>query len=370
MTAATMSLGICGGGTGGHIFPALSVVSEIRRLQPEALIYYFGKAGGMEQDLAGRHGLPFYGLELAGITRSWSWQNTVSLWKAGAGFTRARAYLRDLKIQAVLGTGGYVCGPVVLAAASLGLPTIIHESNFVPGVTNRLLGRWVTTVCVTHAQTARYFSGHKVTVTGFPLRERLNEPTREEGSRIFGLDAAKRVLFVFTGSQSAHKVNRAVADLLPMLPKRMPDLQILWMTGEADFPLGQQACQKTSARVELRAFIHEVPEAYATSDMVLARAGAGTVAELSATGIPALLIPYPFAAGNHQAFNAEVMHKYGSAEVMTDKEMDGKTLLHHLEKAFKRLKYMQACGEVLRADYPKHAARDLAVKLLALAQRK
>jgi len=368
--SGSAAIGICGGGTGGHIFPALAVIQALREQAVTLPVYYFGKEDGMERELIGRYKISFYGLSLSGFSRSFSFRNLVSLWKAGAGFQKARHYLKKLHVKAILGTGGYVCGPVILAAASLGIPSIIHESNYIPGLTNRLLANWVTTVGVSHAPTGKYFPARKVVVTGFPLRERLGEPTREAGCRVFGLDPGKRVLFIFPGSQAARKINRTVADMLPLLTRRIPDLQLIWMTGEADFALAQRASKQTDIRVSLHPFIHEVPEAYAAADVVLARAGAGTIAELSATGKPALLIPYPFATANHQVHNAAVLQKYGSAEVMEDKEVEIQTLLVRLAKIFKRLKQMNECGAILRADYPKQAAQELACRLIRLAEKK
>ncbi|MCD4812415.1 undecaprenyldiphospho-muramoylpentapeptide beta-N-acetylglucosaminyltransferase [bacterium] len=370
MTAAPGVYGICGGGTGGHIFPALAVVRELQKLAPDAKVYYFGKEKGMEEDLAQQRKLSFIGLKLSGLSRSLTWKNAVSLWQAGAGIGRARHTINQTGIQAILGTGGYVCGPVMLAAANLGIPSIIHESNFFPGLTNRWLGRWVTQVAVSHAPTGKHFSADKVVVTGFPLREGLDALDRESGCKVFGLDPARKILFVFPGSQAARRINRAIADLLPRLNQALPGLQMIWMTGEADYAMAKRVCEKSSVKVSLHAFVHEVPQAYAAADLVLARAGAGTIAELSTTGKPALLVPYPHAAANHQVHNAEVLQKYGSAEMMEDDGLNDETLLARLMKVFKRLRYMNDCGAVLRAGYPKYAARDLAGMLIALAAKK
>jgi UDP-N-acetylglucosamine--N-acetylmuramyl-(pentapeptide) pyrophosphoryl-undecaprenol N-acetylglucosamine transferase len=361
------TIGICGGGTGGHIYPALAVIQELQRLAPEIRLCYFGRERGMEREIITRAGIPFQGLALSGLARSLTLKNIKTVWQAGRGWKKARGYLRQSQVKSILGTGGYVCGPVMLAAASLGIPSMIHESNYIPGLTNRLLGRWVTHVGVSHTQTGKYFPKQKVTVMGFPLRDDLLLPTREEGCQALGLDPQKRVLFVFSGSQAARKINRAVAEMLPQLSKRIENVQLLWMTGETDFKMAQQVCEKVAIKSVVREFIYDVPNAYAAADLVVARAGAGTIAELSATGCPALLIPYPFATGNHQAHNAAVLQKFGSAEVVEDSALDKDTLLTRLEKLFKRLKYMRECGAVLQADYPKEAAQILAQKLIEMA---
>lgn len=364
MTGDDQAYAVCGGGTGGHIFPALAVAQALRREEPGARVHYFGKAEGMERQLVAKQQIPFEGLEVSGFSRAFTARNLRSLWQAGQGWRQARRRLPALKIRAVLGTGGYVSGPVVLAAASLGIPSIIHESNSVPGLTNRMLGVWATRVCVSHPLAANYFSARKVMVTGFPLREGLDTPTREDGCRAFGLDPQRRVLFVFPGSLAARRINLAVAELLPELQHRVPDLQLIWMSGEKDLPLARQACEKSQTPVSLHAFILDVPKAYAAADLVLARAGAGTVAELSATGKASLLVPYPHATANHQARNAEVLRKVGAAEVMPDAEVDGARLLGRLEKTLRRIEYMRECAAVLSADYPKQAAQALARLLL------
>jgi len=362
----------CGGGTGGHIFPALAVEEALRLRQPQARRIYFGKADGMERDLVLRRpDLTFFGLKLSGFSRSFAVaRNTRAVWQAAAGFWEARRILKAQRVEAILGTGGFVCGPVILAAASLGIPSVIHESNFIPGLTNRWLGAWVKAVAVSHEQTRDYFSSGKVHWTGFPLRARLSEPDRPQGRAQFGLKDQGRVLFVFPGSLAARRINQAVAKMLPGFMKKNRDWQVLWMTGEAEFDAAGQAAAAFGGRVQVRKFIHEVPEAYAAADLVLARAGAGTIAELSATGKPSLLIPYPHAAADHQTHNAVILHKAGSAEVMADAQVDGPALAAKLQALIKRIPAMTACAEVLRAVYPKNAAGQLAEMMIAFAARR
>jgi UDP-N-acetylglucosamine--N-acetylmuramyl-(pentapeptide) pyrophosphoryl-undecaprenol N-acetylglucosamine transferase len=270
----------------------------------------------------------------------------------------------------VLGTGGFVCGPVILAAASLGIPSIIHESNLVPGLTNRLLAGAVTFIAVGHAETCAHFPAPKTVVIGFPLRPDLNRATREQGCAAFGLDPARRVLFVFPGSLAARRINRAVAEALPQLTQRLPDLQVLWMTGSADLGMARNVAEKLSLPVVIREFIHEVPEAYAAADLVLARAGAGTLAELSALGKPALLVPYPYATGDHQTYNAGLLVRAGAAAEMTDAECSGGVLLGKLLELFERQAGLEQAAAAVRAAYPQDAAEVLARKMIELAQKK
>lgn len=365
--ARVTTFGICGGGTGGHIFPALAVIQALRREDPDVPLCYFGRAGGREAELAAAQKIPFCGLALSGLERRLTWKNVKTFWQASRGFGQARRELRRLNVRVVLGTGGYVCGPVMMAAVSLRLPTIIHESNLIPGLANRLAGAWATKVCLNYSQAAEYFPAERVMVTGFPLREGLNVPTRTEGCLAYGLDPGKPVLFIFPGSAGAHRINLAVAEALPGLKHRWPDLQVLWMTGEADLELAKAAVARAALAGAVHAFITAVPEAYAAADLALARAGAGTVAELSATGTPALLVPYPHATANHQLHNAQLMQKFGAAEVLLDQDVSVRNMLARLLRAMKRLSFMRECAAVLAADYPKHASQVLARLMIKLA---
>jgi UDP-N-acetylglucosamine--N-acetylmuramyl-(pentapeptide) pyrophosphoryl-undecaprenol N-acetylglucosamine transferase len=359
---------VVGGGTGGHIFPALAVAAEIRRRQPETAVYFLGKAGGMEEELALRAGLPFFGLPAAGLQRRLSAGNLATAWKALRGFFRARRWLQAHRPQGVLGTGGFVCGPVILAARTLGIPTVIHESNVVPGLTNRWLGRVATRVALGQKESAAQFPAGKTVVTGFPLRPGLNEPARAQACSVFNLNPERPVLFVFPGSLAARSINRAVAEMLPHLAKRLPVWQVLWMTGKEDFEFAQRVQKQLNLPVVVREFIYEVPEAYTAADIVLSRAGAGTLAELSAVGKPALLVPYPYATGNHQMYNAQLLERAGAARVVPDFGVNGEGLLAVLADMIKNLETLRQGAAAVQAAYPKQAARDLAEMLFELGK--
>jgi UDP-N-acetylglucosamine--N-acetylmuramyl-(pentapeptide) pyrophosphoryl-undecaprenol N-acetylglucosamine transferase len=367
---ARSGFAVCGGGTGGHIFPALAVAAELRRQLPDEPVVFLGKHASMEQELARRAGLSFEGLPAAGFARRWSLRNLVAVWKALRGFVRARRVLKKLGVRAVLGTGGFVCGPIVLAAATLKIPSVIHESNIVPGLTNTLLSRVATVVAVGQPQSQAHFPPGKTVVTGFPLRPGLNEPDKTQGCARFGLDPARPVLFIFPGSLAARQINRAVAEALPQLCRRRPDLQVLWMTGKADFEFARRVVDQFGLPVVTREFIYEVPEAYAAADLVLARAGAGTLAELSATGKPSLLVPYPYATDNHQAYNAAALADAGAAVIVPDKELSGDRLLAVLMDMFARLESLTRSAAAVRDAYPGHAAEELARILIELGAGK
>jgi UDP-N-acetylglucosamine--N-acetylmuramyl-(pentapeptide) pyrophosphoryl-undecaprenol N-acetylglucosamine transferase len=360
---------VSGGGTGGHIFPALAVANELRQQAPGARVFYLGKSDGMEKELAERAGLPFFGIPASGFERRLSFKNAAAIWQALCGLGRARRWLKQNHACAVLGTGGFICGPIILAARTLGIPTIIHESNVVPGLTNRWLGRIATRVAVGQRESLTQFPANKTVVTGFPLRPGLNGPARAAACAVFGLDPARRVLFIFPGSLAARSINRAVAEMLPHWARRLPEWQVLWMTGKADFEFAQRVQKQLGLPVVIREFVYEVPEAYAAADIVLARAGAGTLAELSAVGKPSLLVPYPYATGNHQMFNAQLLARAGAAEIITDDRINGDVLLETLKNMIARYDAMRQAAEVVQSAYPKQAAKEITRMLLDMAQK-
>lgn len=359
---------VCGGGTGGHIFPALAVAAELQRLAPGRPVIYMGKARGMEEKLVQRAGLRFFGLAAAGLDRRAVWKNAGVLGKAAWSCWQAARILKSAGVGAVLGTGGFVCGPVILAAALRRIPAVIHESNRIPGLTNKLLAKVAGRVAVSWPETKAYFPARKTLVTGFPLRPGLLGPARATGCKTFGLQPGRRVLFIFPGSLAARRINRVVAESLPAFCRRHPKWQVLWMTGSADFGLARRVVEQFTLPVQIREFIHEVPEAYAAADLVLARAGAGTLAELSATGKPSLLVPYPYAANNHQAHNAGQLVKAGAALAVRDADLTPQVLLERLGGMVKDLRAFAAKAAEVKKHYPQKAAARLAEMMIELAE--
>jgi len=372
MNSPGINLAVCGGGTGGHIFPALAVVAALRKKKVGDKIYYLGRKQSLEETLANKHDLPFYGLELASWNRRNIFKNFSSILKAMLGLYLARKLLKKLKIRAILGTGGYVCGPIILAAITLGIPAIIHESNLKPGLTNKLLALWVKHIAVTYAETSKYFSAYKnkIIVTGFPLRLNLTQLEHKAGCEYFGLDPAKPVWFIFPGSLAASKINKVLLQALPVLEEKLPELQLLWMAGKKDLAEVKAASQKSKNFISVHEFIHAVPEAYAAADIILARAGASTIAEISISGKPAILVPYPYATGDHQTYNARELCKQGVAEIVTDTEVNVEKLLLKLEKMLGDLSSLKVKAKLLKQAYPKQAANDLADLMFNLVKEK
>lgn len=347
---------ITGGGTGGHIYPALAIARGLQDKYPGAEILYAGKTGGLEAGLAARAGLPFQSIPLAGLQRRLAVRNVTAVWQAARGVIRARRILTGFRPDAVVGTGGYVCGPVVLAAALSGIPTLIHEQNALPGMTNRLLSRFVSRVAVTFADAVRYFPRRdRVVLTGLPVRPEILAFCREEARRTLGVPVTGRLVLCFGGSQGARTINEAMAEVLPRFAGR-PGVYFIHVTGPAQFEPFMASLARAglsspqSGNITVKSYLYEMPAALAAADLVICRAGAATIAELTVAGLPCVLVPYPHATGNHQEFNARALEKQGAALVIRDAELSGSLLSREVAQLLageKRLQEMAAASKKL-----------------------
>lgn len=328
---------VAGGGTGGHIYPALAIARGLKNRYPGAEILYVGTSGGMESEIVPKEGFPFRGIEAAGLERKLSPRNLQVIWKAWLGLRQAGKIIRSWNPDAVIGTGGYVCGPVILAAAFKRIPTLIHEQNALPGITNRILSRFAGRVAVTFAASAKYFSRQeKVRLTGLPVRPEILLSDRSAGLNKLGFDEGRFFLFSFGGSRGARTINKAMVEVIKSFAED-PRLNILHATGTAGYEEFVKDCAAVGidpARVRnLRVvpYIYNMQDALA-ADLVISRAGAATLAELTALGIPSILIPYPYAAENHQEFNARALEKEGAAIVVLDRQLNGALLCGKIEE--------------------------------------
>ncbi len=327
-----MRVVLTGGGTGGHIYPAVAIGRDLQQKVPGVEILYVGTSKGLEADIVPKEGIPFRTVEVESLPRSLSLRTLRTGYKLIQGFWGARQILRQFRPQVVIGTGGYVCGPVVLAAALLGIPAVIHEQNALPGITNKLLSRFVKAVLVTFPESKRYFpSKARVEVTGLPVRPGIMAVSRSQGARAFGLDPGKFTLLVTGGSRGARSINLAMAEALSWLARR-PDIQLIMATGTATYQEFMTKVRKNGLdpeklpNVVIRPYIYEMAEALAAADLCVCRAGAAFLAELLAKGKPSVLIPYPFAAENHQEYNARAVSEKGGAVLILDKDLNGEKL--------------------------------------------
>jgi UDP-N-acetylglucosamine--N-acetylmuramyl-(pentapeptide) pyrophosphoryl-undecaprenol N-acetylglucosamine transferase len=225
-----------------------------------------------------------------------------------------------------MGVGGYSSGPLVLCARLMSIPTLIHEQNTLPGLTNRLLGKIVDTIAVTYHESMKYFSPEKTYLTGNPVREDILKGDRDRGCKTFSLNKELFTIFIFGGSSGAHNINHAVGESLVYLDQFRENIQFLHQTGEKDLDTVKETYSSKGFKGTVLPFAYEMADAYAVADLIISRAGATTLAELTACGKAAILVPYPHAAGNHQEINARKLWDVGAAQMILDRELDGKTL--------------------------------------------
>ena len=317
-----MKILVSGGGTGGHIFPALSIANEIRRRHPQADILFVGACGRMEMDRVPAAGYPIVGLEVAGFDRRRPWRNFSVLYKLFKSMRKARRILADFRPDICIGVGGYASGPMLKAAQRKGIPTLIQEQNSYAGVTNKLLGAKAMAVCTAYEEAARFFPADKVILTGNPVRADLESCplTPEHAREKLGFDPSRPLVLVVGGSLGARTINNAMMSAAGRITAA--GASILWQTGKT---YGAEAQNSPAAKlpgVSAVTFISDMAAAYRAADLVVARAGAGTISELQLLGCPSVLVPSPNVAENHQYKNAMALVNKNAAELVPDDKAD------------------------------------------------
>jgi UDP-N-acetylglucosamine--N-acetylmuramyl-(pentapeptide) pyrophosphoryl-undecaprenol N-acetylglucosamine transferase len=308
-----------GGKTGGHIFPAIAMATEFRNRHPRSRIGFVGTKDGMEAKVVPRYGFELQFIPARGLARKSYGANLTLGYYLLVGLWRSLRILNKKKPHLVVGTGGHVSVPVVLLASLMKVPVMIQEQNSYPGISTRFLACFADRVCLSYPDSSSYFPvGSKFRVIGNPVRPDVTRGNRMEALRAFGLDQGKKTIFVFGGSQGAHAINRA---LLECLDSFKPEWQVLWQTGERDLSEVSQKTKASPVRCASHPFIQDMKSAYAVADLVISRAGALTLAEITACGKPSILIPYPFAAADHQMHNAMTMHEAGAATVILERDL-------------------------------------------------
>lgn len=348
-----MRIILTGGGTGGHIYPAIAIGQAIKKEWADAEFLYIGTGNGMEAKIVPEMGFDFKTVDAMGLKRSFSFESVKTFFKVLKGLQQAGAIINRYQPQLVIGTGGYVCLPVVWAAARKGIPAIIHEQNAMPGLTNKFLAGKVNRVLLTFAESKQYFSaknGDKYIVTGLPVRPAIFSITKEEGYKQYGLADNYPTLLVVGGSRGARSINKAMIEVYKRLldegyiskksakkgPRirllSKPRLQIIHSTGPADYEEVTQSVKDmgielgNSGNIIIRPYLHDMEYALACADLCVGRAGAAFISEMTAKGIPGILIPYPYATENHQEYNANSLVRQGAAEMILDSRLTGENL--------------------------------------------
>lgn len=309
MTKETYHIMLSGGGTGGHIFPAVAIADGLKKAFPKAHFLFVGATGRMEMEKVPQAGYPIEGLPISGIQRKLTWSNLAFPFKLIYSTLKAGSILRKFKPDVVIGTGGYASGPLLHAASKRKIPTLILEQNSYPGLTNKWLARTVNRICVAYPGMEKYFPESKIVLTGSPIRKEIMNASgnKMEGCAFFGLNPALPTLLIIGGSQGAVKINLAIASALNELVSN--NIQVLWQTGKNGYQQAQMAAKASPSpeRVLIKEFIHRMDMAYACADLIVSRAGAIAIAEIVAVKKPAIYIPLPSAAEDHQTQNARTL---------------------------------------------------------------
>ncbi len=312
---------ISGGGTGGHIFPAISIANAIKAKEPGASILFVGAEGRMEMQRVPAAGYEIKGLPICGFDRKHLLRNIVVLWKVFKSQRMAKRIIREFKPMAAVGVGGYASGPTLNKCASMGIPCLIQEQNSYAGVTNKLLAKKAQKICVAYDGMEKFFPAEKIENLGNPIRQALLECklTREEAATKLGLDPSRKILLIVGGSLGARTVNESVLQHLDMVEKA--NVEILWQTGKYYHEsILKETEGRCPANLKITDFISDMAAAYRAADLVVSRAGASSISEFCLLGMPVILVPSPNVAENHQYHNAMALVNRGAAIYVADAE--------------------------------------------------
>lgn len=324
-----MRVVIAGGGTGGHIFPAIAIAEAVKDRFPEATVTFVGTPRGMETTAVPKAGWPLELLDVRPLKGRSVLERLQGGVKMLSALAKARTLLKRLKPDLVIGVGGYASAAICVAAAVMAIPTLIQEQNSIPGLTNRLLGRLVKKVCITFPDSARYFPAHKVVFTGNPVRKQVMEKLLQHDAPPSSNDF---VVFVFGGSQGARSLNQGMIAALPHLKDLSRPLRVIHQVGAgANVASVAETYRHAGVTAEVQSFIQDMGHYYRMADVVVGRSGASTLSELALVGKPAILVPYPFAADDHQAANAQAYVSAGAARLILDRELNGARLAGELK---------------------------------------
>ncbi len=312
---------VSGGGTGGHIFPAIAIANAIKILRPDAEFLFVGAKGKMEMEKVPAAGYKIEGLWISGFQRKLTLSNLAFPFKLISSLVKARKILNTFKPVAVIGTGGFASGPMLQVAAKKGIVTLIQEQNSYPGITNKILAKSVNRICVAYSGMEKYFPKEKILLTGNPIRQDITnlEGKRDRGLETFGLCSDKKTILVIGGSLGARTINESILKSLEVFDKN--NIQLVWQTGKGFYDIARQAIAKFENKgIKAFDFIQKMDYAYAVADIVVSRAGASSVSELCLVKKPSILVPSPNVAEDHQTKNAMALVTYNATLLIKDSE--------------------------------------------------
>lgn len=349
---------ISGGGTGGHIFPAVSIANAIREQHPEAKILFVGAEGRMEMQRVPAAGYEIKGLPIAGFDRKNIFKNISVLIKLFKSRIMARKIIKDFRPQVAVGVGGYASGPTLNEAGIMGIPTLIQEQNSYAGVTNKLLAKKACKICVAYEGMERFFDKNKIIITGNPVRQNLLNSTicREDGIAHFKLDSTKKTILVIGGSLGARTINECIIQNIEKI-KMQSDIQIIWQTGKYYFAKAKESIKdEKDLPLYCTDFISSMEHAYAAADLVISRAGAGSISEFCLLGKSVILVPSPNVAEDHQTKNALALVKKEAAIYVKDDEAIEKLIPVALEIVRDENRLSKLSKNIKQLAYPNSAS--------------
>jgi UDP-N-acetylglucosamine--N-acetylmuramyl-(pentapeptide) pyrophosphoryl-undecaprenol N-acetylglucosamine transferase len=358
---------IAGGGTGGHIYPAIAVGHALQHLRPDTKLLFVGALGKMEMEKVPHEGFEIVGLDIAGFNRAHLWKNLSLPFKLIKTRIQSKNIIRQFKPSAIVGVGGYASFPVLHAGQSMNIPTLIQEQNSYAGKSNKILGRKAKAVCVAYDNMEQFFPKDKIVITGNPVRKKISKMsiTGEEGKLWFGLSNVSEVVLVIGGSLGAKSINESIDASLDQIMKE--NVQVIWQTGKHYYHRAQERAAAYPGRVRVFEFIREMDYAYAAADLVVSRAGALAIAELCIAGKPVIFVPYPHAAEDHQTSNALALVTHNAALLVKDSDAKNE-LLKKLTTLLHDQKMQEIMSRNLEAMAIKDADERIAHKVIEIAQ--
>jgi len=321
-TKENIRIMISGGGTGGHIFPAIAIAKALQEQLPQAEFFFVGAKGKMEMEKIPEAGFPIEGLWISGFQRKLSLQNLMFPFKLISSLIKARSIIKSFNPDVVIGVGGFASGPTLKMAASLGIPCLIQEQNSYPGITNKLLAKQVKKICVAYDGMEKYFPTDKIVYTGNPIRKQVIEieGKKQEAIEFFNLNAVKKTILIVGGSLGAQSVNRSISKHIKSWLEL--EAQVIWQTGKTGYEEAKDITDKSGAQnIHVYDFIKRMDLAYAACDLIISRAGAIAISEIAAVGKAVIFIPYPYAAEDHQSKNAQQLVDKNAAILIKDSQV-------------------------------------------------
>jgi UDP-N-acetylglucosamine--N-acetylmuramyl-(pentapeptide) pyrophosphoryl-undecaprenol N-acetylglucosamine transferase len=353
-----MRLLISGGGTGGHIYPALALIEELKKKDPNSVVLYVGTHRGLENKIVPAAGIAFKTIKIQGFKRSLSLENFKTIYLFLKSVQTAKKIIRDFKPDVVVGTGGYVCGAVVFAAARMKIPTFIHEQNSIAGVTNKFLSHFTDKIGICFPEAANEFPKDKVIFTGNPRAQQVVDFKPAGQLKKMGLLSNKPTVLIFGGSRGARRINESAVAALKLFADKK--YQVLFVTGSVHYQKVKSLITSLPKNVVVKPYIANMPAVLPEIDCIVGRAGATSLAEITALGIPSILIPSPYVTHDHQTHNAQSLVKVQAAEMIKESDLNGKVLAKIVDKLMKdpdlRLKMAQ---NAKKAGVPDAATRVL-----------